>query len=703
MTDVAIIGMGCRFPGAASLSAFVELLRQGRQVVSGMPAGRLREGDPALDWLAGDFPKGGFVDGIELFDPLFFGMSQDEAEHLDPQQRLLLEVTWQAFENAGIAPSTWRGSNTGVYIGATNADYHRMLFAQPAELSKHSATGTALGTAANRLSYFHDLQGPSLVVDTGCSSSLVALHQAVAALRSGEIDAAIVGGVNGMLHPANTVAHMQAGIISSDDRCRSFDDGANGYVRAEGCGVVLLQRHADALAAQARIWASVVSTAVNHGGASNGFSAPNVQAQKRLLAKAFGAVEAGVERLCYVETHTTGTLMGDAIELKVLDELVRTSSAKQTVQVGSIKTNIGHLESASGIASLIKAACMAHFREYYPTLHFSRPNRFYKYAEGTLRVSQEHRSDASLAQGLIGVSGFSFGGTNGFALLKAHSNLMTSQASSCVDRLLVVSAKSKTSLLAMLASLRKALPGYREADRGTLARQLLRRDAFAWRVAITGEHIGEWIEGIEAVLAEPDRHVRHCPQRRPTTIGVSFSLEEGEHHSDDGASFDIPLPFSELLGTSCMGDLASAPLRGFLSTLRAVEQIIATQLFDDVIRYRGLGALLPAYLESRLEAGQAVKVLSNTQALEAFLARQPKSPQDSLAVLEIVTAGARQAGGRFVLQDGTRFDDLAHALAELWCLGHTFDGHLLSAHDTLLFPLLPTYHFDSVRCWLHAG
>lgn len=705
MRDVAIVGMGCRFPGADGVTQFIKLLRQGTHAIKEMPQARLLAGDAELSAAPGSFPKGGFVDRLDTFDPAFFGMSQEEADHLDPQQRLLLEVSWQAFENAGIRPSAWRGSNTGVYIGATNADYHRMLFAQAAALGKFSASGTALGTAANRLSYFYDFTGPSLAVDTGCSSSLVALHQAVAALVSGEIDAAVVGGVNCILHPHNTVAHLRAGIISADNVCRSFDDGANGYVRSEGCGVVVLQRHEDALRDARRIWALIKATAVNHGGASNGFSAPNAQAQKRLINTAFSKTDRGIDQLRYVETHTTGTLMGDAVELKALNDLVKAGTHPGEVKVGSVKTNIGHLESASGMASLIKTACMAHFREFYPTLHFTTPNRFYKYLSGVLKVSDRYSQDPTLEQGLLGVSSFSFGGTNGFALLAtARHNACVAQPSD-LDRLLVVSAKSRVSLIAQLVSLKQALAGYAEADRPTLCKQYLGREAFTWRAAVVGASIGELVAGIEQVLECPEQHIFQCPRRR--SRGLSITFEATDEHAPGHDLYlgeAVPEAFLPYVSGAWISQLEQAPLRGFLAALGALERVRGSGLFEDLLHFDGLGLLLSAYLEAKVTAPQILSILANQAVLNDFASKLPPSAASVEApLMHLGTAAARRQRCVFALDDGLCTGDLAVALAVLWRLGHVFDTSGLNVHETLLAPLLPTYHFDNTRCWYSAS
>lgn len=698
--DVAIVGMGCRFPGASGLASFIDLLRSGAHAVTDYPQDRFGPLHGSLEALSPDMLKGGFLPDIKLFDWGFFNLCKEEADHLDPQQRLLLEVSWEALENGGIEPASLRKSRTGVFVGATNADYHRMVFADHTLLSKFSASGTALGTAANRLSYFYDWLGPSQVVDTGCSSSLVALDNAVSALKRGEIDMAVVGGVNCILHPNNTLAHFHAGILSADGACHSFDDAANGYVRSEGCGVVVLQRHPDAVAARRKVWALISATTVNHDGASNGFTSPNAQAQKRLILEAFAADDHAVADLGYVETHTTGTLMGDAVELKVLNDIVRLGAPNSLVKIGSVKTNIGHLESASGMASLIKVACMAYYREFYPTCGYTTPNRFYKYEAGQLRVSIAHEPAPSIAHKCLGVSTFSFGGTNAFALLKSVPPAPVSSFLAQPEHVFVLSAKTVQALVAQLKKLLECLPGYIDEDLPQLCKELLCREKFRFRVAMVAYSIGELVEKIRTIVALPAVFIVEGQKRKHLTLCARFTASA----PPDGLrkptrSSPVPEAFKALVGDRLIAQVEYPGVRNFLECLSAVEKLCAFGLLGTTLHYEGLGRLVSAYCEQKATPRQLIQVLTN-QALLASYQQPGSTPAEPplLYIGEPLDGGARSV---YTLADDSIFstDDLPVLIQQLFLRGYALDSSSVSTQGGDIWPLTPSYQFDHTPCW----
>ncbi|UCD43737.1 MAG: AMP-binding protein, partial [Chloroflexota bacterium] len=356
---IAVIGLGCRFPNAGDPEAFWQILHDGVDVIREVPKDRW-DVDAIYDPGDGVCGKantrwGGFLDEVASFDPGFFGISPREAARMDPQQRLLLEVSYEALENAGQVVDQLAGSRSGVFIGISSYDYSQIQFSDPDSIDAYAGTGNAHSIAANRLSYSFDLRGPSMAVDTACSSSLVAVHMALQSLRSGESDLAIAGGVNVMLSPELTITFSQARMMAPDGRCKTFDAQANGYVRGEGCGIVVLKRLGDALRDGDNILALLRGSAVNQDGRSNGLTAPNGPSQQAVIRTALEDAAVQPTQISYVETHGTGTPLGDPIEIQSLRAVLDADRLPdQPYLVGSVKTNIGHLEAAAGVASLIK-------------------------------------------------------------------------------------------------------------------------------------------------------------------------------------------------------------------------------------------------------------------------------------------------------------------------------------------------------------
>jgi acyl transferase domain-containing protein/NADP-dependent 3-hydroxy acid dehydrogenase YdfG/acyl carrier protein len=378
---IAIVGMGCRFPGEVRDPAGLwRLLRDGVDAVGDVPPERwdlAAHYDPDPERAGKTYSRsGGFLSGIELFDPGFFGISPREAAHMDPQQRLLLETAWEALEMAGQAPERLRNSRSGVFVGMTFMDFARLVERGGAEaIDAYHLTGNALNFAAGRLAYTLGLQGPCMALDTACSSSLVAVHLACHSLRSGECDLAFAGGVNVMLTPEWTIATSKARMLAPGQRCRTFDAAADGYVRGEGCGVVLLKRLSDARAARDPILAVIRSSAVNQDGPSSGLTVPSGPAQQALLRQALASAQLSPSAIDYVEAHGTGTPLGDPIELGALYAVLgHDRPADRLLRVGSIKTNLGHLESAAGMAGLCKLIVSLQHEALPPHLHLRALN-----------------------------------------------------------------------------------------------------------------------------------------------------------------------------------------------------------------------------------------------------------------------------------------------------------------------------------------
>ncbi|RPJ17495.1 MAG: polyketide synthase, partial [Chloroflexi bacterium] len=360
---IAIIGMGCRFPGSAnSPEAFWQLLHEGKDAIREVPPERWdidafydpNPNTPGKMYVR----KSGFIDQVDHFEPQFFGISPREATSMDPQQRLLLEVSWEALENAGINPGKLAGSQTGVFVGMSTNDYSgmQMKYGDLAQMDAYLGTGTSFSVAAGRLSYTMGLHGPTFALDTACSSSLVAVHLACQSLRAGQSKMALAGGVSLILAPEGTVSMSKSHALAPDGHSKTFDASADGYARGEGCGVLVLKRLSDALADGDNVLALIRGAAINHDGKSSGLTVPNGQAQQAVIQAAL-ADSGGIEphQVQFVETHGTGTQLGDPIEVRALAAaLGKGRSADQPLLLGSVKANIGHLEAAAGMAGLMK-------------------------------------------------------------------------------------------------------------------------------------------------------------------------------------------------------------------------------------------------------------------------------------------------------------------------------------------------------------
>ncbi|WP_406483181.1 type I polyketide synthase [Streptomyces platensis] len=420
---IAIVGIGVRLPGGITTPGDLhESLARGVDAISEVGTTRwdhTKFFNPDPDVVGHTHMRhAGLLNDVDTFDSAFFGISPREAGHVDPQQRLLLEVAWEAFEDAGIPADQLSGSGTGVYVGANGSDYLTMQLARPETVDLYTVVGGTNCIIANRLSYQLDLRGPSLAVDTACSSSLVAVHLAVHALRSGECDSVVAAGVNLMLSPAATVAHSKGLPLSPDGRCKTFDAAADGYVRGEGVVAVVLKRLSDAVSDRDRIYATILGSAVNQDGRTNGLTAPSGRAQQECIHAALRNAGASPSQVSLVEAHGTGTSLGDPIEVEALAQVYGAASGP-VCHLGSLKTNMGHLEAAAGIAGLVKAALAVHHRSLYPSLHLEKVNPHLQ-LDGTRldfvrdgvqpwKADDEHR--------LAAVSAFGAGGTNAHAVV----------------------------------------------------------------------------------------------------------------------------------------------------------------------------------------------------------------------------------------------------------------------------------------------
>ena len=500
---IAVIGMSCRFPGRANdPESYWQLLRQGVDAITEVPKNRWN-----IDEYYDSCPRtpgkistrsGGFLNQVETFDAHFFGISPREAAYIDPQQRLLLEVAWEALEQARIVPGQLLNSLTGVFIGIGGSDYSKQLDRVRA-LNAHVGTGTAFSAAAGRLSYLLGLTGPSLAVDTACSSSLVAVHLACQSLRQQECRLALVGGINLLLAPSMSVIFSQAGMLAPDGRCKTFDGTANGYVRSEGCGIIVLKRLRDAVADGDNILAQIRGSAVNQDGPSGGLTVPNGPSQEAVIRQALESGGVTPDRVSYIEAHGTGTSLGDPIEVGALAAVFGTShSQQQPLILGSVKTNIGHAECAAGIAGLIKVVLQMQHQEIAPHLHLKQPNPHINWQE--LPVVVPNQVTPWIANGthrFAGVSSFGFSGTNAHVVLEEAPRLEASEVN-VGDRpahLLTLSAKTEEALQAYAGRYRTHLQTHPELTIGDICHHACTgRSHFKYRLAVMATSSAELAE-----------------------------------------------------------------------------------------------------------------------------------------------------------------------------------------------------------------
>ena len=509
---IAVVGMGCRLPGGSDTpDLFWDLLHNGTDAVTEVPSSRW-DIDKYFDTNP-DAPGkmycryGSFIGDVETFDALFFGISPREAFLIDPQQRLLLETTWEALENAGVAPDSLVGSRTGVFVGMSTNDYTEWVASRIGNAGNaYAGTGNTDSVAAGRLSYLLGLQGPCMSLDTACSSSLVSLHLACQSLRNRECDAALAGGVNLMLMPSVTINFCKARMLSPDGSCKTFDATANGYVRGEGAAMLLLKRLSDAVAAHDRIVAVIRGSALNQDGRSSGLTVPKGPAQQaviRATLEACGLTPADVD---YIEAHGTGTALGDPIELEALGSVfAKAREGKDPLWVGSVKTNVGHLEAAAGVTGVLKAVLALHHGEIPPHLHFRRPTTHVNWNTIGLRVPVKPVAWPAVSDRprVAGVSSFGFSGTNAHVVVaEAPPSKHSKPKWDRPQHLLALSAKSPEALNAMLAAYQAHLQKTNGQDFADVCYTAgVGRSRFGHRVALHAATAPEAVEKLSRLRA----------------------------------------------------------------------------------------------------------------------------------------------------------------------------------------------------------
>ncbi|MFG3714249.1 SDR family NAD(P)-dependent oxidoreductase [Micromonospora sp. NPDC047730] len=574
---IAVVGMACRVPGADGPDEFWRLLRDGVDATAPVPRDRWD-----VDALHGDDPlepgtiyahRGGFLPTVDTFDADFFGISAVEAESMDPQQRLLLEVAWEALEHAGMPADRLRGTRSGVFAGLSIDDYKGLQIADPARIDGYTGTGNLFCVAAGRLSYVLGLRGPSMAVDTGCSSSLVTVHLAAQALRAGECDLALAGGAHLMLAPDITLFLCRAGALAPDGRCKTFDAAADGYSRGEGAGMVVLKRLSDAIADGDDIHAVLAGSAVNHDGASSGLTVPNGTAQQELLTDALRVAGLAPADVGYLEAHGTGTPLGDPIELRAAADVLG-RNRREPLVVGSVKTNIGHLEAAAGVVGLIKTVLALRHRWIPAHLNFRTPNPRLPWDDLPLSVATTGRPWPEGPDGrprVAGVSSFGIGGTNAHVLLAEHRPTAEPAGGDEGDGeggdgvLLPLSAGSPAALRALAGRYAAHLDRHPELPAPAVCAAAARfRAPLRHRLAVTAADRAELRHHL-------DRYAR----------GQADGLVEGEVRAAPRTAFVFPGQGCQYPG---MGRTLYDTEPVFRAALRECADILGEHLGDDLVR-----------------------------------------------------------------------------------------------------------------------
>lgn len=628
-TPIAIIATACRVPGAHGTDALWDLLCAGRDAVTEIPAWRWAKpkfyhpepGQPGKIYSY----AAGIIDHLDRFDASFFDISPREAEQIDPQQRLLLELTYEALLNGGLTRASLRGTDTGVYIGGSSWDYLTRYIGDPAVTDAHTLTGTILSVLSNRISHTFDLRGPSLTVDTACSSALVALDMACEALRSDQISMAVVGGVNALLSPQPFVAFCRAGMLSRAGHCHAFDERADGYVRSEGGGIAILKRLDQAVADGDDIRAVIWASGVNSDGRSTGISMPNVWAQTALLERVYAEAGIDPDALSYVEAHGTGTPVGDPIEARAIGEaLGRKRSA--ALPIGSVKSNVGHLEAASGMVGLFKAMLIAERGQIPRSIHSETPNPAIPFEDLNLRLAQEAGTlERTGSEVFVGVNSFGIGGTNAHVILSGYD---TAKAPTGQDE----PGRASPPLLLSAAS-----------------EEALRDLARVWRAQLVG--------GEPAAL---DARVRGAALRRdhlPHRL-VSIAADAKAH----GTVLDAFLE----------GSSSSALSVGFAKG----EAPVAFVFSGNGSQWPGMGlaamAASPAFRTGVEEAEAALEPHLNWKVIDALRAEDPRViaettvAQPVLFALQVGVVQALRAGG---VRPSVHFGHSVGEVAAAWSAG----------------------------------
>ncbi|MFJ8403578.1 type I polyketide synthase [Streptomyces microflavus] len=670
---IAVVGLGCRVPGADSPQALWQLLREGRDEITGIPPDRsvFAAAVRAAGARAEGAQWGGFLPDIERWDPQFFGISPAEAARMDPQQALALEVAWRAFEDAGVVVGDQASSRTGVFIGQATHDYAMVLGHRPdTAVGPFTNPGISHAVTANRLSYLWDLRGPALTVDTACSSSLVAVHLAVQSLLAGECDTALAGGVNALLSPVPQLGAAGLTALAADGRCRTFDAAGKGYVRSEGAGAVVLRRLSDALAEGNAIHAVIRATGVNQDGRTNGLTAPSGRAQSELIESTLRRAQVtSADEVGYAELHGTGTPLGDPIEARALADGLTAAlgtRARAPLAVGSIKANIGHLEGAAGILGLIKAALVLSHRAIPANPHFDTVNPLIDLDRLRLHVPAQEAPWPDTAR-LATVSSFGFGGTNAHAVLGRapdRTPVREAEVETNGPVILPLSARDEQALTEIAHGWQDQV---RSSTSWTEVRDLARaaaahRTHFAWRAGLVAADQDELLDLLKK-LASQDRTPTHSTPVAEARIGFVYS-GHGSQWQGMGQELLRTSPAFEQQATVVDEELA--PLLGWsplavlagrhtadLDDISVTQPLIMTVQLAITATLAALGvhpAAVAGHSMGEVSAAVAARRLNLETACRVLTARN-----DAVTVargtggMAVVEAGAQEA--RTILED----------------------------------------------------
>jgi acyl transferase domain-containing protein len=666
---LAVIGAGVRLPGDVDdLDAFWDVLRDGTDVVSPLVTGRDGRRQPPQEQSRDD-RWAGQLRNVDEFDAAFFGLGPLEADHMDPQQRLVLEVAWEAMEDAGIPLERLQEGTTGVFLGLYGTDYLTLQLTDPATINAYTGPGGALSIAANRLSYVLDLHGPSLAVDTACSSSLVAVHLACRALRHGDCDLALVGGVNVIASPLSTLITEKVLPLSPTGRCRSFDASADGIVRGEGCAMLLLQRASDARAGRGRIRGLIRGTAVNQDGRTNGLTAPSPRAQGDLHRRALADGAADPTDVVYIEAHGTGTRLGDPIEVQALSEVYGRGAAP--CAIGSVKSNLGHLEAAAGIVGLVKAMLVLEHGQAPPHLHLERLNPEIDFDATRFLVPT---ALTALPRGvrtpLATVSSFGFGGTNAHAVLQAApaASEAAALAPAADGLLLAISARSEGALRELAGRYADRLEdGAADAAGDLCAAAGLQRTHHAHRVGVSAAGRDELVAHLRAATAIGGR-------ARPSEQRVAFVFSgQGSQWTAMGRELLEREPVvrreveacdavvRELAGWSVLDQLCAPAEDSLLHTTEVAQVAIGALQLGLAALWRSwgvephavtghsMGEIVAACVAGALERAQALELLLRRAAIAERAARGGAMASIGLPATDVERLLSAAVGGRVAI------------------------------------------------------
>ncbi|MES2730456.1 MAG: beta-ketoacyl synthase N-terminal-like domain-containing protein, partial [Bacteroidota bacterium] len=720
--SVAIIGVSGVFPEADSIEQFYHNLKSGHDSVKEVSVNRLH--DTSFDPYANYLPMG-YMDRVDGFDHKFFNLSKREAELMNPEQRLILQLSCRAIENAGYSLQSFQGSNTAVYLGGGNASNYASLIQ---EFEPTALTGNMNAVTAGRVAYFLNLNGPAMMIDTSCSSSLVAMHEACQKVVSGQVDYALAGGVYIIINfPDISEATGEIGIMSVDGRSKSFAAGANGTGGGEGGGVVLLKRLDKALADKDLIHAVIRGGAINHDGSrSAGLTAPSVKAQTEVIKQAWQNAGVLPETISFVEAHGTGTKLGDPIEFEALTEAFRQYTGKKKFcALGSVKTNVGHLNNAAGLAGVVKSVLSLKHQELFPSLHFLKPNPFIDVENTALQVNtqlQKWERNGTLLR--CGVSSFGLSGTNAHLILEeAPAQPALSDTLIEKDFILKISAKTPEALRSYIRSISDYLAGSEEQLSDSLYTLNHGRDEYAFRLCLTGASKETLLQALSSRYTTFDTHT-YGPIREDQKVFtvLLFSDDRVEEQTIEQLSAHYPLFQQHFEHVTSLGNKQSASLRTFAFQYALYRQWQEMGIQAKTIIGTGIGRLTKQVVVDGLALEQAVTTLEKTAELSENTSVKPDEEKLKKVVKMLEQAGKTvflEMGQSGILSqsiegllDKTAGSSVATLLvpdfggsllgkvADLYQQGIRIDWNIFYAQTNCRKVEAPTYPFEQIRCWV---